>query len=109
MDEAYELCDEIIIMDHGKIIAQGTPKSLLAKHFNDVILQLPKPATLPDFSNCRNFTIQQRDNMLEMLSGDVNSTIQQLLAAGLSLDGLRVRERTLDDLFLELTGKEIRP
>lgn len=108
MDEAYELCDEIIIMDRGEIIAQGTPKSLLAKHFNDVILQLPLPEQLPDFSACHGFSIQQHDNTLELLSGDVNATIQQLLALGLTLDGLRVRERTLDDLFLELTGKEMR-
>jgi ABC-2 type transport system ATP-binding protein len=108
MEEAYELCDEIIIMDHGEIIAEGTPKSLLAKHFNDVILQLPLPGKLPDFSHTSGFHIQQHENILELLSGDVNGTLQQLLALGMSLDGLRVRERTLDDLFLELTGKEMR-
>jgi len=42
MDEAYTLCDEIAIMDHGKIIAQGTPKALLEETFNDAILQLPE-------------------------------------------------------------------
>lgn len=108
MEEAYELCDEIIIMDHGDIIAHGTPKSLLAKHFNDVILQLPLPGKLPDFTHTTGFQIQQHDNILELLSGDVNGTLQQLLALGMSLDGLRIRERTLDDLFLELTGKEMR-
>ena len=108
MEEAYELCDEIIIMDHGDIIAQGTPRSLLARHFNDVILQLPMPGNLPDFSHTTGFKIQQHENMLELLSGDVNGTLRQLIALGMSLDGLRVRERTLEDLFLELTGKEIR-
>lgn len=108
MEEAYELCDEIIIMDHGEIIAQGTPKSLLARHFSDVILQLPLPENLPDFSACHGFNVQYRDKMLELFSADVNSTVQQLLALGLSLDGLRVRERNLEDLFLELTGKEMR-
>lgn len=108
MEEAYELCDEIIIMDHGEIIAQGTPKSLLARHFNDVILQLPLPGKLPDFTHTTGFQVQQQDTLLELRSSDVNSTLNQLLALGMSLDGLRIRERTLDDLFLELTGKEMR-
>lgn len=108
MEEAYELCDEIIIMDHGEIIAQGTPKALLAKHFNDVILQLPRPGNLPDFSQTSGFQVQLHDGLLELRSGNVSHTLQQLLALGLSLDGLRIRERTLDDLFLELTGQEIR-
>ena len=108
MEEAYELCDEIIIMDRGDIIAQGTPKSLLARHFNDVILQLPMSDKLTQISGISSGQVQPHDNTIEILSGDVNLTLQQLLALGVSLDGLRIRERTLDDLFLELTGKEMR-
>src|SRR5512135_3209035 len=44
MDEAYTLCDEIAIMDRGRIIALGTPEQLLKKHFGDVVLQLPEEA-----------------------------------------------------------------
>ena len=47
MEEAYHLCDEIAIMDHGRIIAQGTPHELLEAHFDDVVLQLPA-ADFPD-------------------------------------------------------------
>ncbi|MCC9004240.1 MAG: ABC transporter ATP-binding protein, partial [Candidatus Competibacter sp.] len=47
MEEAYHLCDQIAIMDHGRIIAQGTPRELLAAHFDDVVLQLPRA----DFPN----------------------------------------------------------
>ena len=49
MDEAYTLCDEIAIMDHGKIIAHGTPEELLAAHFNDVIRLL---GSIGDFRHC---------------------------------------------------------
>jgi ABC-2 type transport system ATP-binding protein len=52
MEEAYVLCDEIAIMDHGKIIAQGTPNQLLADHFDDVVLELPikdLPSSLQTF------------------------------------------------------------
>ena len=45
---------------------------------------------------------------IEISTSDVNSAIQSLLAHGVSLDHLRIRPRNLEDLFLELTGKELR-
>jgi ABC-2 type transport system ATP-binding protein len=106
MDEAYVLCDEIAIMDHGKIIAQGTPKELLAAHFNDVILQLPE-ADIPDNTSLP-YPIHKRKGVLEITSSDVNQTIEELIARNISLAHLQIRSRNLDDLFLELTGKELR-
>ena len=106
MDEAYVLCDEIAIMDHGKIIAQGTPKQLLAAHFNDVILQLPET----DISNSASlpFSIHKRKDLIEITTSDVDHTIEELMARNISLAHLQIRSRNLDDLFLELTGKELR-
>ncbi len=107
MEEAYQLCDELVFMDHGMIIAQGTPHNLLQERFDDVIFQLPysdvSEAIISHLPNTHKV-----DNFLEISSSDVNSTIQQLLAAGVSLSGLRIRSRNLEDLFLELTGKELR-
>jgi ABC-2 type transport system ATP-binding protein len=40
MDEAYELCDEIAIMDHGRMIAHDAPDALLSSHFDDVVVQI---------------------------------------------------------------------
>jgi ABC-2 type transport system ATP-binding protein len=107
MDEAYTLCDEIAIMDHGTVIAQGTPRELLAKHFNDVVLQLPRedlPNPPPDLP----MTVLETPDALEILTSDVNGAVQLLLARGVSLARLRIRSRNLEDLFLELTGKELR-
>ena len=42
MEEAELLCDEIAIMDRGRIIAQGTPRDLLREHFAEVMLELPR-------------------------------------------------------------------
>ena len=100
------LCDEIAIVDHGKVIAQDTPDALLKQHFNDVILQIPRSdypsdRALPD--NAR----EQR-NAITFYSSDVNRSITDLIAQGVKLDNLRIRERTLEDLFLELTGRELR-
>ncbi|MCK5723020.1 MAG: ABC transporter ATP-binding protein [Gammaproteobacteria bacterium] len=106
MDEAYTLCDEIAIMDHGKIIAQGTPKALLEETFNDVILQLPEiELNRLDLSF---FTTQDRNGYVEITTHDVNEVIAILIEKNISLSNLQIRPRTLDDLFLELTGKELR-
>ncbi len=106
MDEAYNLCDEIAIMDHGKIIAQGTPKSLLEENFNDVVLQLPK-TELKDF-DLSAYTTHERNGHVEITTCDVNEVISSLIENKISLSLLQIRPRTLDDLFLELTGKELR-
>jgi ABC-2 type transport system ATP-binding protein len=106
MEEAFVLCDDIAIMDHGRIIARGPPARLLSQHYNDVVVELPQAAL-----NGRSdwpFPVQQRGDSAEIMTADVNATIATLLSAGVSLAELKVRPRTLEDLFLELTGKELR-
>lgn len=107
MEEAYHLCDIIAIMDHGRIIAQGTPRELLAAHFGDVVLQLPQT----DFPNPPLpawLTVMQGAETVEILTRDVNAAIRELIAYNISLAHLQIRPRTLEDLFLELTGHELR-
>lgn len=107
MEEAYQLCDEVAIMDHGKIIAQGAPRQLLATYFDDVVLQLPQA----DFSNpplSTALSVIPSQDTVEILTHDANAAIKELLAHGVSLTRLQIRPRTLEDLFLELTGRELR-
>ena len=106
MDEAYNLCDEIAIMDHGKIISQGTPKTLLEENFNDVVLQLPENE-LKDF-DMSELTAHNNNGYIEITTCDVNNVVEMLIENNISLSNLQIRPRTLDDLFLELTGKELR-
>lgn len=109
MEEAYKLCEQIAIMDHGKIIAQGSPNQLLAEHFQDVIIELPAsdfPITAHTIPHRR---LEKVTPMIEISTRDVNATLAELLQAGASLAGLQVRPRSLEDLFLELTGKGLRP
>lgn len=108
MEEAYHLCDEIAIMDHGKIIAQGSPDALLAKHFHDVVIELPALQIPPAVQHLVRRQLDKTTPTVEIISHDVNETLAALVAVGVSLQGLQVRQRSLDDLFLELTGKELR-
>jgi ABC-2 type transport system ATP-binding protein len=107
MEEAYELCDEIAIMDHGRIIAHDAPDALLAAHFDDVVVQL-HAADIPREIGEREFQAIYRNDNAHIVTGDVNRTIEHLLHLDIPLDRLRIRARDLEDLFLELTGKELR-
>ena len=107
MEEAYELCDEIAIMDHGRIIAHDAPDALLAAHFDDVVVQL-HAADIPREIGEREFQAVYRNDNAHIVTGDVNRTIEHLLHLDIPLDRLRIRARDLEDLFLELTGKELR-
>ena len=107
MEEAYELCDEIAIMDHGRIIAHDAPDALLAAHFNDVVVQI-HAADIPCEIGEREFDAIYRNGNAHIVTGDVNQTIERLLHLDIPLDRLRIRARDLEDLFLELTGKELR-
>lgn len=105
MEEAYLLSDDIAIMDHGHVIARGTPQSLLAEHFNDSVLELP---AIEVEGRQIDLPLVRKDDRVEILSADVNGALRKLLDAGLSLAQLKIRPRTLEDLFIQLTGKELR-
>ena len=107
MDEAYQLCDRIGIMDHGRIIAEGTPADLLESHFGDRVLRLPL-AAVDALNGEVGLEWQARDGHAEILTGDLEATLDALRRAQVPLAELEVRERTLEDLFLHLTGSELR-
>jgi len=105
MDEAESLCDEIVIMDKGKIIHQGTPRNMLAEHFDGVLLTLPESTAITLDNN--QFQFELKNNQLEILTLDVDKSIKQLLEKNVSLEGLQIRSPNLEDLFIKLTGHQL--
>jgi ABC-2 type transport system ATP-binding protein len=106
MDEAQQLCDDVLIMDHGQVIARGTPRQLLNQHFDEVFIYLPAEQ-VPD-ELCQQLSWQVHEQQVEITTTDVEATIALLLAKKVSLAGLHVKSPNLDDLFLKLTGHSLR-
>jgi ABC-2 type transport system ATP-binding protein len=115
LDEADALCDRILVIDHGRIVAEGSPDVLKGKVAGDLItLGTSRPAEaaavagrLPgvcefatDASSVR-FRTPQGDTALPALLRDLDR-------AGVHLDSIQVQRPTLDDVFLTLTGRSLR-
>jgi ABC-2 type transport system ATP-binding protein len=117
MEEAERLCDRVAIMDHGKIIALDTPQELIRNYFKEKAIQFeleppPPEIVLRTFTGTTNVTIDA--NEVVVYSNDIPATMSAILkyAEKVNLTGqlknLHVREATLEDVFLKLTGRRIR-
>lgn len=108
MEEAERLCDEIVIIDHGKLIAQGAPKDLIRIHCQKEVLEIR--GELPD----RLFTelgyqrsrFEQAGDTYYLYSDDPTELLET--AAALPELACLHRQSGLEDVFLRLTGRELR-
>jgi ABC-2 type transport system ATP-binding protein len=107
MEEAQLLCDEIVIMDGGRIIAQGAPQRLLREHFAEVLLELPRQE-FPESARRLPLKLFDAGGRVEISTDDLDGTLRTLMEAHVPLENLRIRPANLEDLFLDLTGKELR-
>ncbi len=107
MEEADFLCDEIAIMDKGKIIAYGEPKQLIAQHFKEVVLELPEDEVKNHALNIP-MEYEFKFGYLEIYTHDIPTALNLLKEQNISLEKLKIRPFNLEDLFLKLTGSELR-
>jgi len=117
MEEAEHLCDRVAVVDHGNIIATGSPRELIRTYFKENAIEFdmdpPPPEmvmkTLPGATEVRI-----KCNEVTIYSDDMPATMSALLKYAEKADltsalkHLRVREATLEDVFLKLTGRTIR-
>ena len=107
MEEADFLCDEIAIMDKGKIIAYGEPKQLIAQHFKEVVLELPEDE-VKNHALKIPMEYEFKFGYLEIYTHDIPTALNLLKEQNISLEKLKIRPFNLEDLFLKLTGSELR-
>lgn len=106
MEEAQRLCDEIVIVDRGRIIARGTPRALVSAHFPAAVLRLPANAWPGGEPLPRDSEV--RDGYLEIFTDNVPPLLEHLELAGANLNELKVEVPNLEDVFLKLTGHTLR-
>jgi ABC-2 type transport system ATP-binding protein len=117
MEEAEKLCDRVAIVDHGKIITLGSPTELIRNYFQEsaIEFEMEAPPAEEVFQVLAGAT-QVNINGPEVIiySSDIPSTMSGLLNYAkdsnviAKLKSLRVRQATLEDVFLKLTGRKIR-
>jgi ABC-2 type transport system ATP-binding protein len=115
MEEAEQLCDRVAIMDHGRILESGTVSEVVSSHFKDRTIRFGTRAELDDarLAGLRAVTRVAREGDETVLyTTDVPATIVALeqLAEPVTQGSLdvSVKRPTLEDVFLELTGRALR-
>ena len=107
MEEAERLCDELVIMDHGLILAQGSPRALIRQHVeSDVIEVRGEGASLHELARESGCRLEQMGNSLYCYTTDPAPLLEHLK----DRHQLRYVHRPsgLEDVFLRLTGRELR-
>ena len=107
MDEAEVLCDEIAIMDAGRIVTQGEPDRLLRDRYRGLIIELPLAETAAKLGTIEHRVFENL-GIVEILSEDVTASLESLSRQGVALDRIKIRQANLEDLFLDLTGHTLR-
>ena len=117
MEEAERLCDRVAVVDHGNIIASGSPRELIQAYFKENAIEFdsetpPPEMVMQSFPGATQVMVKQ--NEVTIYSGDMPATMSALLkyeektGNASRMKNLRVREATLEDVFLKLTGRKIR-
>ncbi len=111
MDEAEQLCDRLVVMDKGEIVAEGSPRTLINEHATREVVEL-------------RFQDGQRDHAVGSLDGladraevladrvllyteDAEGTQHEMTVRGIHPEQVLVRRSTLEDVFLKLTGRSL--
>src|SRR6185503_8764064 len=117
MEEAERLCDRVAIVDHGKVIAEGSPAALIAsleaEHVVDFAMAGQKPLEDAELNRLPGVKqVRREDGRVRLTVSRVHETIPALMsllaARGAHLSELTTHHATLEDVFMSLTGRHLR-
>lgn len=111
MDEAEQLCDRLVIMDKGKIVAEGSPRSLIEEHSRPEVVELRFPVGVLEEVAPRLEGLAPRVEVLAdralLYTDDSDATVEKVHAESLYPETILERRSTLEDVFLRLTGRTL--
>jgi lipooligosaccharide transport system ATP-binding protein len=112
MEEAAQLCDRLVIMDHGRIVREGTPEALVAGEVGREVLELridsERIAPLLAYLDGHARGHQIAGDLLLIFGDDAEELHRLAVASGIPSELNAVRRATLEDVFLALTGRSLR-
>ncbi len=111
MDEAEQLCDRLVIMDKGKIVAEGSPRRLIEEYSTREVLEMRFPVGVQETILDRLDGLAKRTEVLPdrvlLYTDDGDQAAAEANGRGLQPESVVVRRSTLEDVFLRLTGRTL--
>jgi lipooligosaccharide transport system ATP-binding protein len=108
MEEAEQLCDRVVIMDRGRIIAEGSPRGLIEQYSTREVLELRVPddirVRLRGLVDGIAERIEELPDRMQVYTADAEHALGAVHEAGVHPESALVRRSTLEDVFLRLTG-----
>jgi lipooligosaccharide transport system ATP-binding protein len=111
MDEAEQLCDRLVVMDNGRIVAEGSPRALIDEHAPGEVVELRFPIGVLETLEGQIEDLAPRTEVLAdralVYTDDAERTVATVSANGLEPEMVLARRSTLEDVFLHLTGHSL--
>ena len=111
MDEAEQLCDRLLVMDKGRIVAEGSPRELIERYVTREVLEVRmtdevRAANADRLARLATH-LEHLPERLAFYADDGEQVLEQIHQMGLPIDRALVRRATLEDVFLRLTGRTL--
>jgi lipooligosaccharide transport system ATP-binding protein len=111
MDEAEQLCDRLVVMDKGRIVAAGSPRALIEQYSTREVLELrvsdETRATLDGRLQPLAERVEEAADRLLLYTADGEHALEGVRALGIPFESAFVRRSTLEDVFLRITGRSL--
>jgi lipooligosaccharide transport system ATP-binding protein len=110
MDEAEQLCDRLVVMDRGAIVAEGSPRELINRHVPRDVVELRFGGESDGHAEMLDGVGDRVEVLADRVligTGDGDATVEEVHERGIEPDSLLVRRSTLEDVFLAITGRSL--
>ena len=111
MDEAEQLCDRLIVMDNGKIMAEGSPANLIKQYSSKEVVEVrfgaDRNEQFADALRVLGDRIEVLPDRILVYTSAGEATLEKIVAQGMSPITSLIRRSSLEDVFLRLTGRTL--
>ncbi|MBB4915118.1 ABC transporter ATP-binding protein [Streptosporangium saharense] len=108
MDEAEQLCDRLVVMDGGRIVAEGSPRSLIGTYCTPEVVELRFPDGVDPAGGLEGIgRVDPLPDRVLLYTGDGDAAVAEVHRRGLVPSSVLVRRSSLEDVFLKLTGRTL--